>query len=435
MAEATPAPIRHLSFVMDNPADDVLNALSAPQVLDVLEAAAPTAQTVVLAHALQSRTLSDVDRSRLLSVWVRIESWVTARTDIAIVDVAGEEPASSADYGREEAALAMRLSPRGATSRVAEARQRTGRLSSVGRALGQAVLTRAQAYDLTTGVLLLDDRQADEVCRLVLPLALRKSRAEFRTAISKAVLRVDADGSATRHEQSQRDRTVRMYPLPDGMADLCARLTAVEAQTVYDALHTTAVRHRRPGDRIDNARADALVGWADNALADPALHRTSGRRHDVRVTITFDALLGLTNDPAFLDGYGPIHPMIARAMAPGSTLRRMVTDALSGELLDLGRTTYRAPQALADFIDARDTTCSVVGCGQLARRCDLDHLREWQHGGTTGPDNLHPLCERHHVMRHTCGWEFIDVDGELMLRTPLGRTYLVHREPADPSIL
>jgi hypothetical protein len=427
--------IPHLSFVMDSPAADVLAALTPSQVLDVLEAAAPTPQTVVLAHALQSSLLTETDASRLLSIWVRIESWVIARTDIAVVSVAGEQPPSSIDYGREEAALAMRMSPRGGHGRVTDARERTGRLRQVGRALALATLTRGQGYDLTTAVRFLGDGDAQEVCRRVLPLALRKSRAEFRTAIAKAVLAVDSEGAATRHEFAKRERTVTMVRQPDGMADVYARLTAVEADTVYDALHATALRDRAPGQRIDNARADALVGWAETALTDPTLPRTGGRRSETRFVITLDAFLGITNDPAELEGYGPIHPMIVRAMAPGSTLRRMVTDALTGELLDLGRSTYKASQALADFVDARDKTCRLVGCGQPARRSDLDHRDEWQHGGTTDPDNTAPLCERHHVMRHTAGWQLREIDDDLVWLTPSGRYYLVHREPADPSIL
>ena len=434
-AEPAPAPIPFLSFVMDSPADDVLDVLSPTQVLDVLEVAHPTAQTVVLATALQFRVLTGLDASRLLSVWVRIESWVTARTDLAIVDVAGDEPATNLDYAREEAALAMRMSPRGACGRVAEARHRTGRVPAVGRALAAASLTRGQAYDLTSRVAILDDTAAAEVCERVLPLALRKSRAEFRTAIEKAILAVDADGAATRHERSRADRSVRLYPLPDGMADLSARLTAVEARSIYDALQATADRDQQPGQRIDHARADALVAWAGTALTDPALRGTRGRRCELRVTATLDALLGFTNDPAHLDGYGPIHPMIARALLPDSTLRRLLTDPTTGHLLDYGRTTYRPPRALTEYVETRDHTCRLVGCGQAARRCDLDHRVAWDTGGPTTPDNLAPLCERHHVMKHTGGWTLHQVHDELMFTTPTGRTYLVHREPTDPATL
>ena len=75
-----------------------------------------------------------------------------------------------------------------------------------------------------------------------------------------------------------------------------------------------------------------------------------GRRFETRVVVTDKAWLGITNEPAILEGYGPIHPMIAREQAPGSTLRRLITDELTDELLNFGRTTYAAPRALSDFV-------------------------------------------------------------------------------------
>ncbi|MDQ1714886.1 MAG: hypothetical protein QOC60_831 [Frankiaceae bacterium] len=433
--QSDPIVPEHVSLVMGRFGTDVLDVLTATQVLDVLEVAAPGPQMVVLAHELQSRVLNDLDLSRLLSVWQRLESWHVSRMDIAIVAVAGDEPASSVDYGREEAALAMRMSPRGGMGRVAEARLRTGRVPEVGYALASGTLTRGQAFDLTVAVGRFDDALARAVCDRVLPVALKKSRSEFKTAIEKAVIAVDAAGAATRHIKAKRERSVTLVRHPDNMAEIVAYTTAVEAESVYDALHATAVRDRMPGQRIDNARADVLVAWANRAHAEPDLPRAHGRRPELRLTMTMESFLGFTDDPAVLDGYGPIHPMLARDLAGGATLRRLITDARTGGLLDFGRQTYTAPQSLADHITTRDGTCRLVGCAQPAKRCDLDHRKEWQDGGTTDPDNMSALCERHHVMRHKGNWRLEQDDGQLMWITPAGREYLVHQEPVDPSFI
>jgi len=55
----------------------------------------------------------------------------------------------------------------------------------------------------------------------------------------------------------------------------------------------------------------------------------------VNVTIALPTLLGLDDNPAELTGYGPIPAQIARDLAtsPDSTLRRLVTDPLTGALL------------------------------------------------------------------------------------------------------
>ena len=432
-ALAAPIDPGHLKLVMGRFGTDVLDVLTATEVLDVLQVAAPSPQMVVLAHELQFRVLSDLDESRLLSVWQRLESWQVSRMDIAIVAVAGDEPRSSVDYGREDAALAMRMSPRGGMGRVAEARLRTGRVPEVGHALASGTLTRGHAYDLTVAVARFDDDLARAVCQRVLPVALKISRAEFKTAIGKAIIAVDAAGAATRHIKAKRQRTVTLIRHPDNMAEISAYMPAVEAESVYDTLHASAIRDRLPGQRIDNARADALVAWADRAHDEPDLPRAHGRRPELRLTMTLDSFLGVTDDPALLDGYGPIHPMIARELAEGATLRRLITDARTGELLDFGRRTYTAPQSLVDHITTRDGTCRLVGCAQPARRCDLDHRKEWQDGGTTDPDNMSPICERHHVMRHKGGWRLDEYNGQLTWITPAGREYLVHREPVDPS--
>ncbi|WP_127129364.1 DUF222 domain-containing protein, partial [Georgenia sp. SYP-B2076] len=57
----------------------------------------------------------------------------------------------------------------------------------------------------------------------------------------------------------------------------------------------------------------------------------------VNVTVPLTTLLGGT-EPGTLDGYGPIDPATARALALGGTWRRLVTDPLSGQVLDLGTT-------------------------------------------------------------------------------------------------
>lgn len=129
----------------------------------------------------------------------------------------------------------------------------------------------------------------------------------------------------------------------------------------------------------------------------------------------------------------PVPALLARALAAGGTWRRIVTDPLSGAVLDVGRTRYRPPAALADLVRARDRSCAHPGCEIPARRCDIDHLRPWARGGTTSLDNLTVLCEAHHRLKHTPGWSLVRLDdGALQWRTPSGARY---RREADGTIL
>ena len=129
----------------------------------------------------------------------------------------------------------------------------------------------------------------------------------------------------------------------------------------------------------------------------------------------------------------PIPGVAARALAAGGTWRRIVTDPLSGAVLDVGRRRYRPPAALADLVRARDRACTHPGCEIPARRCDLDHIRPWVAGGTTCLTNLTSLCQAHHRLKHTPGWSLTRADdGSLVWRTPSGARY---RREADGTIL
>ncbi len=124
----------------------------------------------------------------------------------------------------------------------------------------------------------------------------------------------------------------------------------------------------------------------------------------------------------------PVPAVVARALAAGGTWRRLVTDPVSGTVVDVGRTRYRPPAALADLVRARDAACTHPGCDVPARGCDVDHIVPWAGGGITSYENLTCLCRAHHRLKHTPGWALTRTStGALMWRTPTGARY--HRAP------
>ena len=130
-----------------------------------------------------------------------------------------------------------------------------------------------------------------------------------------------------------------------------------------------------------------------------------------------------------IGGYStPVPAVVAAALAAGGTWRRLVTDPVSGAVLDVGRRRYRPPAALADAVRTRDASCTHPGCEVPARRCDIDHIRPWSQGGTTSLDNLTLLCQAHHYLKHSPGWSLTrTADGGLVWRTPTGARY--RRDP------
>jgi hypothetical protein len=188
--------------------------------------------------------------------------------------------------------------------------------------------------------------------------------------------------------------------------------------------------HRPPGlngGGSSDAQAGVGIrtGSACNGSACPGtgLPTWHGRRPHIEVTVALTTLLGLDENPAELAGYGPINAQTARRIAADGTWRRLLTDPTTGHLLDYGRTTYRPPADLRDFIIARDRTCTFPGCARQARRCDLDHIQPYSNGGTTDDTNLHALCRRHHRARHEAGWTVTrNTDDTTTWTSPAGKT-------------
>jgi hypothetical protein len=141
------------------------------------------------------------------------------------------------------------------------------------------------------------------------------------------------------------------------------------------------------------------------------------------VKVDLTTVLGLNNNPADLSGYGPITADLARRLAADATLRRLITDPLSGRPIDLGRR-YKPSKLVQDLVRAAQPRCSMIGCSRPAYQCELDHRLEHGRGGDTNPDNLQPLCKLHHQLKTKRRWKVgVNADGSLTWTSFLGFTY------------
>ncbi len=173
-----------------------------------------------------------------------------------------------------------------------------------------------------------------------------------------------------------------IVPDRDGMAWLSAYLPAETAAGIWDRTTAAARALQGPDEArtLTQLRADIAATWLlTGAAADGTdgcgtggsdrCGRTGGRgggrrdrllacggvpspRAQVLVTVPVMSLLGATDEPAMLDGYGPIPPSMARRLiADGAdSFHRVLTDPRDGAPLEIGRTSYRAhegPAAMA----------------------------------------------------------------------------------------
>src|SRR5215470_12725925 len=331
-------------------------------------------------------------------------------------------------YMADEIGVAAKWTTRYANSRLELAYALTQRLPGTLQALerGEVDLRRAQKLAEITGPLPVAVARAVEDA--VLPAAAGQNISELGRAARKHVASLDPEGAAERHRERKKERKVEKYPVEDGMAELCATLTAPEAEEIYHTIDVYARECKTEGDTrtADERRADALC----DLILDPRLHYTSGGKGGVQVQVTVPAsmLMGMDDQPGDLAGYGPIPADLARDLAAEGTWRRLVTDPPSGTLLDYGRTTYRPPAGLADFIRARDQRCVFPGCSRAAKYCDLDHTDCYPHG-TTSACNLACLCKRHHRLKHETEWTLIRDGDRFIWIAPTGLQYVRNPEP------
>lgn len=188
-----------------------------------------------------------------------------------------------------------------------------------------------------------------------------------------------------RHARSVVDRRVEYTPDRDGMAWLSAYLPAGQAAGIWDRI-TTAARALQGAEEartLAQLRADVAATWLltagleqtpsgiakgsdDGALEDGLLHGVleggpashpsfidvPSPAAQVLITVPVLSLLGLTEEPAMLDGYGPIPPSMGRALVAdgASSFLRVLTDPRDGAPLEIGRTSYRIPKTLRQWL-------------------------------------------------------------------------------------
>jgi hypothetical protein len=183
----------------------------------------------------------------------------------------------------------------------------------------------------------------------------------------------------------------------------------------FDQLPTTRPQPHTDGD-TDRPRA---------AMPAP-------RRGVIDIQVPLTTLLGLTDAPGDLAGFGPVIADIARqvvAEQPDATWRFSVYDQL-GELISHGITRRRPTAPDAAFIKARDRTCRAPGCRMPARHCDIDHTDDWASSKDSRRCNLACLCKKHHLFKHLTGSDLIQITpGVLGWTTPLGQRHVTRPEP------
>ncbi len=237
-----------------------------------------------------------------------------------------------------------------------------------------------------------------------------------------------------RHRSSARDRRLEYVPDRDGMAWLSAYLPADTAAGAWARATEAARALQGPEESrtLTQLRADVAADW----LLRGAAEGTPSPTAQVLVTVPVLSLMGAGTEPAVLDGYGPIPASMARrlvAEGAGSFLR-VLTDPRDGAPLEIGRTSYRVPKAMRQWLRLRDGRCPFPGCNNQSLDNEADHLLAWSEGGGTGITNLSQPCRQHHRLKHTTPWKPVTATRHTPPGwiSPAGRTYPSEHQDWEP---
>ncbi|HET7415475.1 MAG TPA: DUF222 domain-containing protein [Arthrobacter sp.] len=150
----------------------------------------------------------------------------------------------------------------------------------------------------------------------------------------------------------------------------------------------------------------------------------AGIKAEVFVVVPVLTLMGLSDEPADLEGYGPVDEDTVRELAVNApSFKRLLTHPETGALLSYGQDRYGVPKDLQNMVRLRDRRCRGVGCNKAARACELDHSVPYPAGGTN-LTNLRALCKPEHLLKTARMWTDVQHrDGTIDWTSPAGRKY------------
>jgi hypothetical protein len=290
---------------------------------------------------------------------------------------------------------------------------------------GRVTEWRATLVARETACLSLDDRRTVDA-----ELAGNPERfeamgdGELVAEARRIAYRLDPESVVARRSKAERERRVSLRPEPDVMSQLSALLPVKDGVAVHAVLTREADRLRAAGDVRSRGQimADTLVQRI--LSADPATDTKPAVM--INLVVSDQVLLGDSNDPAYVEGYGPIPADLARELSASTRawVRRLYAVPETGRLVAVDSTARLMPDQLARMIRLRDQRCRTRWCDAPIRQSD--HVRAVAEGGETSEPNGQGLCEACNRAKQAPGWRARpspDLRHAVETTTPTGHTY------------
>lgn len=260
--------------------------------------------------------------------------------------------------------------------------------------------------------------------------------ARLEAEIRRKVTEVDQSAVVRRRNRAAGERRVTARPLPDEMVQITAVLTLQEGVAIYATLLKAAEAAIAQGD----TRGKGAI------MADLLIERITARPADspcdveLMMVISDQALFGETEEPAHVDGYGPV---------PASWVRDLISEAEDTDQRIMIRRLFRRPgrttvmethrremtPAMRKLIRIRDHRCRMPWCNARIRQ--TDHVVDHAKGGETSVPNGQGLCEACNYTKQAAGWSCTpsqdsDLGHTVTVTTPTGHQYR-STQPSGPG--
>ncbi len=410
---------------------------------DDLEKIPPGLYLSAILSSVDASRLNGHDAVRFMKAHSRLASHHEAGKLEAMAEVAYSPPgdadspverdAIEIDYVGAEIAAALTLTRSSSKTELNRALSLHGRLRRVRAALAEGLIdvAKTKVFDQVLGHL--PDETVEPVLDQILSESGEITTGQLGSKLSRLVLEADPDGCKSAFQDGLADRGVTTFSNPDQTGSLLIHngdpVEIAAARAFIEELARSLKTSDEPRT-LEEIRADvALDLLQGKSFLEPGA-KSGGRTN---LWVSAETLMGISDAPGELEGYGPVMAEIARKTARENLDGEWVfTVTDNGRPVATGTLSRRPTASQRRYLEAVYPTCVMVGCRQPAYQCDLDHRKPRAEGGATHTDNLEPLCRHHHMVRHHGPWRLDRLpNGDHQWTSPLGHTYIKRRGPPD----
>jgi hypothetical protein len=337
----------------------------------------------------------------------------------------------AAGPGREQRALRdtrqalreeLQLTPSEA-KKLGETGRRVGQAPRAQRSLRRGRLRPEHAAIITDTLRWLDGAAREAVEEQLVEAAGRCDPVALGRLARRLLAEADQGAAMEAVNRRHARRSTKLVEQPDGMTDLYARLSGLEAELAHTTLHAfrrpdAAGEHRTP----EQATADALVDIFNAALRSRQAPTQHGERPHVTITI---AQQDLERSAGVGEGVftGPMPAREIQRLVRDAKLTWVVVDPVGvPQNVSEGRNVVNS--ALWRALLVRDGGCRWPGCDAPPSWCDIAHAEvPDRDGGPRVLSNVALLCRRHHRQVDLGRWTMRIRGPDVVFDPPAGSSH------------